>query len=276
MEDLLQRIEDLRKRLTLLKGDRADLLNRDQQLAKDIELTYTSNAIEGNTLTYDQTSDLIQHGITVGGKRLDEHLEAKDHYEALVWMRSVAASGSPINEDTVTELHRRIVASSRKDIAGMYSQSARRIMGSEVVFPNPVKIPALMATLGTDLYRSAHTPRDAFAFHHRLVSIHPFDDGNGRTARLLMNMILLKGGYVPVTIGPEQRHEYLATIREAQIAGDEHAPAFQEFMHRRLIINLEEYVEVLSEGKEARDQAAKQALSPNQLAFLQKNRGPGL
>lgn len=276
MKDLLERIEDLKKQLASLKGDRADLLNRDQQLAKDIELTYTSNAIEGNTLTYDQTSDLIQHGITVGGKRLDEHLEAKDHYEALVWMRSVAASGSPINEDTVTELHRRIVASSRKDIAGMYSQSARRIMGSEVVFPNPVKIPALMATFGNDLSRSGHTPRDAFAFHHRLVSIHPFDDGNGRTARLLMNMILLKGGYVPVTIGPEQRSEYLATIREAQIADDEHAPAFQEFMHRRLIINLEEYVEVLSEGKEARDQAAKQTLSPEQLAFLQRNRGPGL
>ena len=271
MDDLIKRIADLKSLLHSLKGEGKDILNRDQQLAKDIELTYTSNAIEGNTLTFDETSELIQHGITVGGKRLDEHLEAKDHYEALVWMRSVAASDTSIDEDTITELHRRIVANSRKDIAGMYSQAARRIRGAEVIFPNPVKLPALMADLGDDLSRCRHSPEEAFAFHHRLVSIHPFDDGNGRTARLLMNMILLKGGYVPITIGPQERLEYLDTIRAAQITGDESAPAFQEFMHRRLIVSLEEHVEILREGKEARDQAAKQSLTPDQLAALRGN-----
>lgn len=275
MDDLLKQIALLNDELASLKSDSKEFLTHDQQLLKDIELTYTSNAIEGNTLTLDQTSDLIQHGITVGGKRLDEHLEAKDHYEALVWMRGIASSGNPIDEETITELHRRVVANSRRDIAGMYSQTARRIYGSEVIFPNPVKIPALMASLGDDLASSANSPADAFSFHHRLVSIHPFDDGNGRTARLLMNMILLRGGYVPVTIGPDQRSEYLGTIREAQVNNDEKAPAFQDFMHRRLIVNMQEYVEVLREGREMNQQSKKPALTPEQLAFLHRNQGQG-
>lgn len=274
MDDLLKTIDLLKVRLASLKGGRKDFLNDDQQLHKDIELTYSSNAIEGNTLTLDQTSELIQHGITVGGKKLDEHLEAKDHYDALVWMRGVASSDMPIGETTITELHRRVVASSRKDIAGMYSQAARRIYGSDVIFPNPVKIPYLMADLSNDLASSTNSPSEAFNFHHRLVSIHPFDDGNGRTARLLMNMILLRGGYVPVTVGPEQRSEYLASIREAQISGDNRAPAFQEFMHRRLIVNMQEYVDVLEQGQEFRDQA-KAKLTPAQQEFLRRNQGQG-
>ncbi|WP_086617980.1 Fic family protein [Erythrobacter tepidarius] len=276
MEKLQNQIALLKDELNSLKGDRKEFLTDDQQLLKDIELTYTSNAIEGNTLTLDQTSELIQHGITVGGKKLDEHLEAKDHYDALVWMRSVASSDNPIGEKTILELHRRIVASSRKEIAGMYSQSARRIYGSDVIFPNPLKIPTLMENLGRELSSSSNTPAEAFSFHHRLVSIHPFDDGNGRTARLLMNMILLRGGYVPVTIGPEQRSEYLSTIREAQINGDAQAPAFQEFMHLRLIKNMQEYIEVLREGKEGRERQQSSALTPEQLAFLHRNRGPGI
>ena len=125
-----------------------------------------------------------------------------------------------------------------------------------------------MADLSNDLASSTNSPSEAFNFHHRLVSIHPFDDGNGRTARLLMNMILLRGGYVPVTVGPEQRSEYLASIREAQISGDNRAPAFQEFMHRRLIVNMQEYVDVLEQGQEFRDQA-KAKLTPAQQEFLQ-------
>ena len=275
MKDIQNQIALLKDELHALKGERKDFLTDDQQLLKDIELTYTSNAIEGNTLTLDQTSELIQHGITVGGKKLDEHLEAKDHYDALVWMRSVASSGSEIGEETIVELHRRIVANSRKEIAGMYSQTARRIYGSEVIFPNPVKIPALMAEFGRELSSSTNTPAEAFSFHHQLVSIHPFDDGNGRTARLLMNMVLLRGGYVPVTIGPEQRSEYLSTIREAQIKNDARAPAFQEFMHRRLLKNMQEYVEVLREGKQGKEQQGS-TLTPEQLAFLHRSQGPGI
>jgi Fic family protein len=78
----------------------------------DVELTYTSNAIEGNTLTLRETAEVIEHGITVGGKSLRDHLEAVDHYEAVQWMRELAALTAPIGESTVCELHRRIVARS--------------------------------------------------------------------------------------------------------------------------------------------------------------------
>jgi Fic family protein len=76
----------------------------------DVELTYTSNAIEGNTLSHRETAEVIEHGITVGGKPLRDHLEAVDHYEAVQWMRELAAQATPLGENTVCELHRRIVA----------------------------------------------------------------------------------------------------------------------------------------------------------------------
>src|ERR1700728_1758942 len=88
----------------------------------DVELTYTSNAIEGNTLTHRETAEVIEHGITVGGKALRDHLEAVDHYEALQWMRELARQATPVGEATICELHRRIVARSQPAIAGHYSQ----------------------------------------------------------------------------------------------------------------------------------------------------------
>src|SRR5580698_8924221 len=103
----------------------------------DVALTYTSNAIEGNTLTLRETAEVIEHGITVGGKPLRDHLEAVDHYNAVLWMRELAAKTTPIDEMTVRELHRRIVFRSQPEIGGIYSTLPRRIAGSPVVFPNP-------------------------------------------------------------------------------------------------------------------------------------------
>src|ERR1700728_3031712 len=114
----------------------------------DVELTYTSNAIEGNTLTLRETAEVIEHGITVGGKSLRDHLEAVDHYDALLWVREQASGTTPLGEDVVRELHRRIVARSQPGFAGVYSRNPRRIAGSPVVFPNPAKIPQLMKEFG--------------------------------------------------------------------------------------------------------------------------------
>ena len=105
----------------------------------DLELTYTSNAIEGNTLTHRETAEVIEHGITVGGKSLREHLEVVDHYDALQWMRRLATQTSSIGEDTVCELHRRIVARSQPAIGGIYSPHPRRVAGSPVIFPNRLR-----------------------------------------------------------------------------------------------------------------------------------------
>lgn len=212
----------------------------------DVELTYSSNAIEGNTLTLRETAEVIEHGITVGGKSLRDHLEAADHYQAVLWMRGAADAQALIDEALVCELHRRIVARSQPDIAGIYSRNPRRIAGSPVVFPNPAKIPALMAELGAWLSAAAASPSIAFEAHYRLTAIHPFADGNGRTARLLMNLVLLRAGYPPVAIRPEDRNVYLDSLERLSTAEDR-AP-YERFMLERLDATLAGYLAALGEA----------------------------
>ncbi len=212
----------------------------------DVELTYTSNAIEGNTLTHRETAEVIEHGITVGGKPLRDHLEAVDHYQALLWMRDLAASTTPIGEAVVCQLHSRIVARSQPQIAGIYSPHARRIAGSQVVFPNPAKVPVLMQDLGVELERCPQTSTAAFDAHFRLTAIHPFSDGNGRTARLLMNLLLIRGGYPPVAVRPEDRKAYLDALETGSLGND--LDAFQALMHRRLDETLTDYLGALSQS----------------------------
>src|SRR5271169_6751192 len=211
MDALLQAIAAKKDRLDKLRPvSMAALLAL--QKSYDIELTYTSNAIEGNTLTLRETAELIEHGITVGGKPLRDHLEAVDHYNAVLWMRELAAKTTPIDETIVRELHRRIVFRSQPEIGGVYSTLPRRIAGSPVVLPNAVKIPQLMKDYGEWLGKAQPVPATSFDAHFRLVAIHPFSDGNGRTARLLMNLLLLKAGYPPVAVRPVDRKTYLDAL----------------------------------------------------------------
>jgi len=212
----------------------------------DIELTYTSNAIEGNTLTLRETAEVIEHGITVGGKSLRDHLEAVDHYEAVQWMRELATLTAPIGESTVCELHQRIVARSQPAIAGIYSRLPRRIAGSPVVFSNPAKIPHLMVEFGAWLKTVPPDPAFVFEAHLRLTAIHPFGDGNGRTARLLMNLLLIRGGYPPVAVRPEDRKTYLDALERGSLTED--LRPFQIFMHERLDATLREYLTALQEA----------------------------
>jgi Fic family protein len=248
MDALFDSIRAKKAELDRLRPLSADALNSLQKYY-DIELTYTSNAIEGNTLTHRETAEVIEHGITVGGKSLREHLEAVDHYEAVRWTRELAALATPLGETVVTELHRRIVARSQPEISGTYSRHPRRIAGSPVVFPNPLKIPALTHSFGAWLETAAATPGTAFDAHFRLVSIHPFADGNGRAARLLMNLILIRGGYPPIAVRPEDRKTYLDTLERASVAGDPRP--FQTFMHERLDATLSEYLGAVREALSA-------------------------
>lgn len=242
MNPLAASVQYKKARLDALRPLASDALAHLQKYY-DVELTYTSNAIEGNTLTHRETAELIEHGITVGGKRLKEHLEAVDHYEAVLWMRALADQHVPIGEAIVQELHRRIVARSEPAIAGLYSPHRWRIAGSAVVFPNPLKVPSLMQNLGAWLEQAPATPDTAFEAHFRLVAIHPFSDGNRRTARLLMNLVLIRGGYVPVAVRPEDRKTYLDALEHASLTEDR--SAFYTFMYDRLDATLDEYLEAL-------------------------------
>ena len=245
MDKLLASIQAKKAQLDRLRSLSADALAHLQKYY-DVELTYTSNAIEGNTLTHRETAEVIEHGITVGGKSLREHLEAVDHYDALRWMRELAGQGAPVGESVVRELHRRIVARSQPEIAGCYSTHTRRIAGSTVIFPNPAKIPALMAAFGAWLEQCPPTPAAAFEAHFRLTAIHPFSDGNGRASRLLMNLLLIRDGYPPVAVRPADRKTYLDTLERASLADD--LGPFQVFMHARLEATLEEYLSALGEA----------------------------
>jgi Fic family protein len=256
MDELLAAIAAKKEQL-----DRLRPLSREALLALqksyDVDLTYTSNAIEGNTLTLRETAELIEHGITVGGKPLRDHLEAVDHFNAVLWMRECAAKTNPVEENTVRELHRRIVARSQPEIGGIYSTLPRRIAGSPVIFPNPAKIPQLMKDYGAWLAHAEPLPAHSFDAHFRLVAIHPFSDGNGRTARLLMNLILLRGGYPPVAVRPEDRKTYLDTLEHASLSDD--LKPFQTFMHQRLDSTLEEYLSALQEAQPAQSKPDKQS-----------------
>ena len=240
----MTRLDELKTRLDELRPVKGAALDQ-LQSHFDVELTYTSNAIEGNTLTRQETAELIEHGFTVGGKTLRDHLEAVDHYDALQWMREQAARTAPLGENTVTELHRRIVLRSQPAIAGFYSNLPRRIVGSQFVLPSPAKLPFLMDQFGTWL-SSATGAAASFEAHRRLVAIHPFADGNGRTARLLMNLMLLRDGYPPVAVRPEDRPAYISALERAHMTGDDQP--FQQLMHNRLEATLDEYVALLEEA----------------------------
>jgi len=246
MDDALpHRIADLKRELDALRPLGGAAL---EQLQKhyDVELTFTSNAIEGNTLTLRETAEVIEHGITVGGKSLRDHLEALDHYDALLWMRELAAGEGGVDEGVVCELHRRIVARSRPDIAGIYSTLPRRVAGSPAIFPNPVKIPDLMAAFGAWLAGAPPSAESAFDAHYRLTAVHPFGDGNGRTARVLMNLLLLRGGYPPIAVRPEDRAEYLRALETGSVTDDREP--FRRLMNTRLADTLADYVGVLKES----------------------------
>ena len=192
-----------------------------------------------------ETAVVIEHGITVGGKSLRDHLEAVDHYEAVLWMRELAATARPIDEATVCELRRRIALRSQPEIAGIYSRLPRRIAGSPVIFPNPAKIPSLMEGFGAWLGAAPGEAAAAFEGHFKLTAIHPFTDGNGRAARLLMDLMLLRTGYPPLAVRPEDRKSYLDALERGSLTED--LRPFQTFMHERLDATLRAYLGALQE-----------------------------
>ena len=215
----------------------------------DIELTYTSNAIEGNTLSAVETTLVIEKGITISGKPLKDHLEALDHYDAMRYVRELARRQTPLTESVVRNLHKLVMQRSAPEIAGQYADLPRyvRTEAGRYSFPSPAEVPALMGDFAGWLGTSLDTPDTAFTAHRRLVDIHPFNDGNGRTARLLMNLILIRGGYPPVAVRPEDRLEYIRSLQQEQ-AG-QGADSFNTLLYRRLDATLSEYLSAMQKAQ---------------------------
>ncbi|MBA2918746.1 Fic family protein [Sphingomonas sp. MAH-20] len=279
--DLARRIDDLRDELKAMRPLPGDVLATIRE-RYDLELTYTSNAIEGNTLTLRETSEVVSHGVTVSGKPLKDHLEAVDHHHALEWMYAFAGTDQPLTAMVVRNLHQLVLAKSRPDLAGQIALTQRGITGSVVQFPPAEQVPALMTDFGDWLRETDSKPETAFEAHYRLVTLHPFDDGNGRTARLLMNLMLVRGGYRPVPVGLRDRREYLDALEHAQLTGKREP--FQLLMHRRLERTMSEYVGVVRDAvrlKEERERNGREsdetrpALTPAQMAHLSQLRSQG-
>lgn len=216
MNALLHTVEQNRSELDALRrGAPGGMTNYDH--VTDLELTYTSTAIEGNTLTAAETTLVVEQGITVAGKPLRDHLEAIDHFEALAYVRRLARDTRPVSELDLRNLHRLVMLRSSPDGAGRYAIQGRYVLTDtgRHAFPSPAEVPSLMAEFAGWLPDAAG-PLGAFDAHRRLVEIHPFDDGNGRTARLLMNLLLIRDGYPPVAVRPIDRPAYIAALQAAQ------------------------------------------------------------
>ncbi|WP_374465188.1 Fic family protein [Chryseobacterium sp.] len=197
--------------------------NYSDKVAKafDIEYTYESNKIEGNTLTLQETALVIEKGLTIGGKSLNEHLEVINHQHAIEYIKELANEKQTISERDLLQIHQLILQSIDNQNAGKYRNVQVLISGAKHIPPQPFIVPKQMEDLFiwyNDNKDQLHPIELSAEMHERLVTIHPFIDGNGRTSRLLMNLILLQNGF-PIAIlkgHTDSRLKYYSALETAQ------------------------------------------------------------
>lgn len=222
----------------------------------ELEMTYNSNAIEGNSLTLKETYLVISEGLTIKGKPLKDHLEAKNHTEALEYLSELIDRDKrhTFSEQLIRSLHQLVVQDTDKDWAGQYRNSAVMITGTDHRPPEANEVPRLIRELigwvKTERTK-LHVVELAALFHHKLVHIHPFFDGNGRTARLAMNIFLLQAGYPLVIVLKNDRKKY---YRVLALADKGQYEPLVRFIAQAVERSLSIYLKVLtptSEKKEA-------------------------
>lgn len=240
LDELLTRIDTLRDEIDALRPldpDQAACLR--QKL--NLDWNYHSNAIEGNTLTLGETRAFLLYGITAHGKPFRDYLDIKGHNEAIRYLEDLVRRAEMLTEAVIRELHRVLLVEAydvdaitadgrptRRRIAlGQYKTApnhVRTTTGEIHFYASPQETPALMGELMAWHRRETeagelHPLVLAATFHYRFVAIHPFDDGNGRMARLLANLILMQHRFVPVIIPIQARGDYLLALEGAD-AGD--------------------------------------------------------
>lgn len=218
-----------------------------------VELTYSSNAIEGNTLTRIETAEVIEKGIgaIISGKSLKDQLEAINHAKALEFIQNLAKEQTThrsITEQHILSMQKMLLRGIHDEWAGVYREIEIFVRGSNTDFPLPQDVPAQMEhfCIWLSEQQEAHPVILAADAHFKLVSIHPFRDGNGRTARLLMNLILLLHNYPMAIIRQEQREEYLALFDRVRQTGD--MDPFYAFIAQAADRSLSAYLNAI-EGK---------------------------
>lgn len=183
-----------------------------------IEWTYNSNSIEGNSLTLRETQMVLQEGITVKGKSLREHFETHNHDKAIDYLFSILKEDYNLRSIDILSLHGLVLRSIEEDFAGRLRNGGVRIIGANFVPPNANKVSDLLDELIDFVNTNPLNLNDielATIFHHKLVWIHPFFDGNGRTVRLSMNLLLMRCGFPPAIILKNDRKKYYEALNQA-------------------------------------------------------------
>jgi Fic family protein len=215
--NLLKSIEGKKRELDTFRPFPPEIVRKlDEQFT--LEWTYNSNAIEGNTLTLQETELVINRGMTIGNKSLKEHFEAINHKNGIQFLYDFIKKRKELDENIILEIHKIIVKNINDGDAGHYRNANVMIVGAVHLPPSSIKIPKLMAEFMEWYYKNkTKMPIVELAawVHYKIVYIHPFIDGNGRTARLLMNLILLQNGYPPAVILNIDRKKYYRVLKEA-------------------------------------------------------------
>lgn len=194
---------ELDKRRPLTQGELQRL--REEFL---IEYTYNSNAIEGNTLTLQETA-LVLEGVTIDKKPLKDHLEAVGHRDAFLYIQDLVKNNTPFSECIIKQIHT-LVLMDRPEDRGVYRRIPVRIMGAYHVPSDPVLVLEQMENLVAEFAanKKMHPIERAVIFHLKFEGIHPFVDGNGRTGRLILNLMLMQAGYPPINVKYSDRKRY--------------------------------------------------------------------
>ncbi len=236
--DVFKEIDALQKEIHSYKLS-ADFLKQIREYYK-IQLTFSSNALEGNTLTESETKIVLEDGITIGGKLLKDHFEAIGHAEAYDFLYTLV-NEKTVREKDIQQLHQFFYFRIDEKNAGKYRPTKAIITGSKYPLPKPGELPTLMEKLIPHIakLRKEHPPVKAAALAHKeFIFVHPFIDGNGRTARLLMNLILLQEGYNIAIIPPITRREYIDSLEQAHVNDQ----SFVEFIARMVRETQKDYI----------------------------------
>ena len=250
MKELLQKIDALRNELNKYRPLSAAQLQKLEE-ALFVEYTYESNRIEGSTLTLAETALIIQKGITVSGKSLREHLEAINHYEAIGFIKSIAEKNEPLNERTVKDIHALVLRGIDTENAGRYRNVNVRIAGSRHIPADALKVQELMDDYFGFYEKQKeiiHPVLMSAYMHEKLVTIHPFIDGNGRTSRLIMNLILLQHGYTLANIAGdnESRIQYYNALEKCQ--SDNACEEFLQLVTAAELGSITSYLNIIKTG----------------------------
>ena len=238
----------------------------------EIEMTYNSNAIEGNSLTLKETYLVINEGLTIKGKPLKDHLEAKNHQEALEYLYDIIDSNkkNTFSENLIRSLNQIVQQNIDKEWAGRYRNSAVIIGGADHRPPEALEIPKMMNNLIDwvgDNKKKMHPVELASILHHKLVYIHPFFDGNGRTSRLAMNIILMQAGFPLVIVMKNDRKRYYKTLSLAD-KGD--YISFVNFIARAVERTLDIYLKILTPSKKNKEKFISLAELAKESKFTEK------